>query len=398
MRTNGFALFRGPGAREKAQRAATKVQRYNRRVVLEPEPVDGEPESGNAWYLAHALEEGGAFPLVHGFAVDEVRLCSGGTLGEFSFVTSRGGHTIAGRDPLGTRALYLDQGGTCITSDHRFISQKALMLPRGGWVDLGSGDRGSALPPTRTPVRTIEEAAETLCRLLDESVARRVKGRKRVAVSFSGGLDSSIIAHLASRHAETVLCSAYTTRSGDRERTAKGASQLGLEFKAKEIGPEDAARELRALDLPFEAGPMDKALWCLYSTTSRLAAENHAEVTLLGQLADELFGGYMKYSLEAKKSEASAALMMERDVAAAAERGFVRDEQAVSRFGEVRFPFADQEVAGFAMGLPLSYKIARGERKAVLRMSASLIGLPDELARAPKKAAQYSSGILKLVE
>jgi asparagine synthase (glutamine-hydrolysing) len=141
---------------------------------------------------------------------------------------------------------------------------------------------------------------------------------------------------------------------------------------------------------------MDRALWCLYSTTSRMAAENGAGLILLGQLADELFGGYMKYSLQAKENEASAVQMMERDVAGAADRAFVRDELACARFVEARFPFADQGVAGFARSLPLSHKIRGGERKAVLRMAATKLGLPDELVRAPKKAAQYSTGLSKL--
>ena len=42
---------------------------------------------------------------------------------------------------------------------------------------------------------------------------------------------------------------------------------------------------------------MDEALWCIYSATSRLAKANGARTIILGQLADELFGGYMKYAL-----------------------------------------------------------------------------------------------------
>ena len=42
---------------------------------------------------------------------------------------------------------------------------------------------------------------------------RRVQGKGRVAVSFSGGLDSPLLAMLALRYAEVVLCSAYATGS-----------------------------------------------------------------------------------------------------------------------------------------------------------------------------------------
>ena len=221
---------------------------------------------------------------------------------------------------------------------------------------MGSGERRT-VPVDASPDLggTEEEAARQLCRLLEESVARRVSGRRRVAVSFSGGLDSSIVALLAaSGTPEVVLCSAYTEASTDHGYTARAAESLGLEHRGALIDGAEAARLVGTLDLPFAPGPMDRALWCLFSTTSRLATENGAELILLGQLADELFGGYMKYSLEARRDEASAVRMMEHDVAASADGAFIRDELACSRSLEVRFPFADEGLAGLARVLPLA--------------------------------------------
>jgi len=119
---------------------------------------------------------------------------------------------------------------------------------------------------------------------------------------------------------------------------------------------------------------------------------------LLGQLADELFGGYRKYAATAnEEGEVAAERMMRDDVRACAERGFLRDEAACSASCEVRFPYADAEIDFFAAGLPLDYKIRGGERKAVLRTAALELGLPEELAGAPKRAAQFSSGAAKLL-
>jgi asparagine synthase (glutamine-hydrolysing) len=119
---------------------------------------------------------------------------------------------------------------------------------------------------------------------------------------------------------------------------------------------------------------------------------------LLGQLADELFGGYRKYALKAQEEGPEAAeRMMREDARGCADRGFLRDEAACSSSCEVRFPYADAEVVSFADRLPLDYKIRGGERKAVLRAAAVELGLPEELAEAPKKAAQFSSGAAKLL-
>ena len=144
---------------------------------------------------------------------------------------------------------------------------------------------------------------------------------------------------------------------------------------------------------------MDKALWCIYTTTSGLAKKNRARTIMLGQLADELFGGYRKYAAKASEEGAAAAeRMMRDDVRACADRGFLRDEAACSSSCEVRFPYADQSIASLAARLPFDYKVRDGERKAVLRAAAVELGLPEELASAPKKAAQFSSGAAKLLK
>jgi asparagine synthetase B (glutamine-hydrolysing) len=46
---------------------------------------------------------------------------------------------------------------------------------------------------------TLDNAAGELQKLLEEAVKARVAGLKKVAVAFSGGLDSSIVAFLANK-------------------------------------------------------------------------------------------------------------------------------------------------------------------------------------------------------
>jgi asparagine synthase (glutamine-hydrolysing) len=89
--------------------------------------------------------------------------------------------------------------------------------------------------------------------------------------------------------------------------------------------------------------------------------------------------------------------MMEADLAGCGTRGFLRDEVACSRWIEPLFPFADRRVVGFGRGLPVAMKIRKGVRKAALREAAVQLGLPSELSGAAKKAAQYSSGVQKLI-
>jgi asparagine synthase (glutamine-hydrolysing) len=402
MQTNGFACFRGEDAPSLAEDAARRVRRYAREVLV---GVDGEfGEIGGARLsgkrevaVAFSLE-GGGFPLVHGFAGDpEARD------GEFSMAGRRDGALYGVRDALGTRGLWAvksGRGAGSIASDYRMLSGAVLVPPgttyaKGRARKRAPGGRGGAGP------LSFEEAAEALASLLDESVRRRVHGRGRVAVSFSGGLDSSLLALLASRYADVVLCSAYASGSRDESQSERAAGLLGLKLETGVLDEETLAKMSRGAELPpGDATVMDKALWCIYSTTSELAKRSKARTILLGQLADELFGGYMKYAVRAREEGARAAEeMMRKDVRACADRGFLRDEAACSASCEVRFPYADERIASFAAGLPFEYKVREGgERKAVLRAAALELGLPEELASAPKKAAQFSSGASKLLK
>jgi asparagine synthase (glutamine-hydrolysing) len=403
MRTNGFALFRGEDAPAMARDAARRVSRYRKELLVSAgegfRGLEGARLSGRKEVaLAFSLERGG-LPLVHGYAEEGAAL-----EGEFSLLgEGEAGSYYGARDALGTRGLWVvksGRGAGSIASDYRLLRAGAVLLPQGTVYAKGRARKVAGTPRRARTTPTFEEAARELASLVEDSVRRRVVGLGRVAVSFSGGLDSSILAMVAARHADVVLCSAYASGSRDEAQCARAADLLGLRLEAALLDEETVARRSGEAELPpGEATAMDKALWCIYSTTSELAKGSKARTILLGQLADELFGGYMKYAIKAREEGALAAeRTMAEDVKACADRGFLRDEAACSASCEVRFPYADGGIASFAVGLPLEYKIRNGERKAVLRAAALELGLPEELASAPKKAAQFSSGASKLLK
>jgi len=229
-------------------------------------------------------------------------------------------------------------------------------------------------------------------------VARAVGGERKVAVAFSGGLDSSMVARCAKNHVGVVACTAFAKNSLDSTRARESAKALRIDLVSTELTEKNVEDALAGIDLPFVPTLMDRSLWCLYSIVSRTAHDSGARVLLLGQLADELFGGYAKYSEALKvKGEEAAESMMNSDVREYAGRGRVRDVGACARWVEPRFPFESKDLVELASSLPVSFKIRGGVRKAVLRRAASILGVPEEEAGAAKKAAQYSSGVQKLV-
>lgn len=228
-------------------------------------------------------------------------------------------------------------------------------------------------------------------------MASLIEGRSKVAIAFSGGLDSSIIATCTKKRTAVLACSAFAERSIDSRNAKRGAEVLGIELMTSKLTPETVAGELNEINLPFQTSLMDRSLWCLYSIVSKKAVEGGAEVILLGQLADELFGGYAKYQTVLRdKGEEAARAKMGQDVTDYLTRGMARDVNACSRWLEPRFPFAGSQVVDLGKSIPVSFKIRDGVRKAVLREAARDLGVPEELVNVAKKAAQYSSGIQRL--
>jgi len=195
-----------------------------------------------------------------------------------------------------------------------------------------------------------------------------------------------------------VACSAFADGSVDSRSAGRGARIMGVELVTTRLTRETVASELKEMDLPFPTSLMDRSLWCLYSIVSKSAARGGAELIMLGQLADELFGGYAKYQEAlADSGEEEAVAMMESDVKEYQVKGMARDISACSKWLQPRFPFAEKEVVDIGRSIPVTFKIRGGSRKAVLREAAALLGVPNELVNAPKKAAQYSSGVQKIV-
>jgi asparagine synthase (glutamine-hydrolysing) len=68
---------------------------------------------------------------------------------------------------------------------------------------------------------------------------------------------------------------------------------------------------------------------------------------------------------------------------------------------ELRLPFANFQIARFAVNLPVTLKLVLpddGLRKLVLRRVAENLGLPKFIVERPKKAIQYATGVNKVLK
>lgn len=143
------------------------------------------------------------------------------------------------------------------------------------------------------PVRSEEESAEELFRLLGEAVDRRLMSEVPLGVLLSGGLDSSsIVAMLAQRSPQPVktFSIGFKEASFDESRYARLiATRYNTEHHELEVNPDigDILPGLVwSLDEPFgDASAIPAYLLAGF-------ARSEITVALNGDGADELFGGY----------------------------------------------------------------------------------------------------------
>lgn len=332
------------------------------------------------------------------------------TEGDFTFVVAKAERIIAGRDVVGTRPLYYGENSDLaalsserkalwkvgIEETHSFPPGHLALIDRHGF----KFKLGRTLAVSEPRQMTMETAAKKLQSLLQQSLKERLSGLKEVAVAFSGGLDSSIIAFLAKKTSVDAQLIHVSLEKQCETDHAKGvAEELELPIHVYTYDEADVENVVKKVVwLIEEPDPVKTSIAIPIYWTAEKTAEINLKVLLAGQGADEFFGGYKRYVddyLQHGKEKAQEAIL--NDIAEMHETNFERDFKICNYHNiELRLPFATYGMAKFATALPLEFKIERSKetlRKLVLRRAAQNMGLRRSVVDKPKKAIQYTTGV-----
>jgi asparagine synthase (glutamine-hydrolysing) len=238
-----------------------------------------------------------------------------------------------------------------------------------------------------------------LKRALYDAVTESVP-ESRVAVAFSGGVDSTLLAKICQDLGKDVgLLTVGFPGSQDVEFSKTIAKKLGLRQEIAELDHpdfQDSLKRVRQLVKCENTSHIENCIAYLY--IARLAKKTGFEVVLSANGCDELFCGYNGYRAVYDKGEAAIMEFMEAKIA----NEFTLMEEIAIVAGQsqvkVRQPFLSLKFIEFAKTMPLDQKIKSADdlmRKHVLRQAAISIGVPEESAMRPKKALQYGSSIHK---
>ena len=132
---------------------------------------------------------------------------------------------------------------------------------------------------------------------------------------------------------------------------------------------------------------------------TKLVAKDGIKVAISGQGADELFGGYKRYLQNFV--DGSLNWTLREDMSNMYHVNLERDDAcSMLNSVELRLPFLDKKLVELVLNMTDKKKIVsmhEKKKKSILRKIAFEEGLDYEIAYRPKKAAQYGTGIDKIL-
>lgn len=386
--------------------------------------------------------------------------------GEYAFVlVDKFEQTVYfGRDYFGRRSLVFNKTGqtslriTSIVPRGESFSE----LPAKGiwWLDLGQealnpfliqwSDSGALRRPvpriTRVEQCNAVFPVEEFMEKFKDAVSRRVNCsnssvKKRIAILFSGGVDSLLvasIAHLVSeasipidllnvafenqRFAKNNPDMVYYDTVPDRITGLRALDELRALFPARKWNfvrvniaraeydqwKEHVLELMRPADTVMDLS-IAIALW--FAARGRGFAEDDdafasdARVILVGMGADEQLGGYSRHRSAFEKEGRMALLEeMQMEIDRISERNLGRDDRCISDHSkEARFPFLDEDFVTYLCNLPVEAKcdlsLPRGQgEKRLLRLVLKRLGFSDPVAFLPKRAIQFGAKTAKMLD
>ena len=235
---------------------------------------------------------------------------------------------------------------------------------------------------------------DNLQNALVSAIKSQVQGED-IAVAFSGGLDSGLVAAIAKEYARSVtLYTSGKDQSYDVVMAQEMSERLGLPWLHIPLTEDNIEARLREMiSITGTSSPLTLSFELPLFFVCRTVREKYV---LSGQGSDELFAGYSKYiGLSIDELDR----MRKADLGKLISSTIPHETKVADHFGrKVLYPYMDSIVTMQVNALDLNeLKPADADhRKMLLRQVATNLGYPF-IAEKKKKAAQYGSGTMDLV-
>lgn len=233
---------------------------------------------------------------------------------------------------------------------------------------------------------------------LENAIVSAIKSQvegEDIAVAFSGGLDSGLVAAIAKDYARSVtLYTSGKDQSYDVVMAQEMSEMLGLPWLHIPLTEDNIEARLREMiSITGTSSPLTLSFELPLFFVCRTVREKYV---LSGQGSDELFAGYSKY---VGMPDDELARAMKADLGKLITSTVPHETKVADHFGrKIIYPYLDPLVTMQVNAMDLSElkPVDQDSRKMLLRKIARNLGYPF-IADKKKKAAQYGSGTMDLV-
>ncbi|MBP7263159.1 MAG: asparagine synthase [Spirochaetia bacterium] len=318
----------------------------------------------------------------------------------FALAAATEGGLLLARDRMGARPLYFgySDGDLCAATEVKALAEittDVREFPPGHYYTSSGGFcRFAEVRGVDIEEKDPDSIAKRLRSILEEAIGR-VTLADGLGVWLSGGVDSSVIASLASLSVPSLRSFVIgLPGSTDVEYGGIMARHLGIRHQAVTVSPQEL---IAALPDAIAALESFDALLVRSSVTnwlvSRIVAD-HVPAVLSGEGGDELFAGY-EYMKAIPEENLTAELGSA--VASLSNTAFQRVDRSAHAHGLVPLlPFADAAVTEYALGIPVSLKLkewnGRRVEKWILRKAVEGL-VPENVLWRPKTKFWQGTGV-----
>jgi len=323
--------------------------------------------------------------------------------GMFAFAISWQGELFLARDPLGIKPLYYGRkdGGLHFASEVKalsLITDDIREFPAGYWYHSKKGWQQfycveCSLQDGSPDFESEADAIHAIRESVQEAVHKRLMSDVPLGVSLSGGLDSSIIAMVASQETPGLHSFVVGVEDGeDLEAAQLMADELGTQHHEYIYTEKDMLEVLP--DVVYFLESFDSALVRSAIPNYMLArmASDYVKVMLTGEGADELYAGYSYLQRFETPDDLQEELIYITEALhnTNLQRG---DRMSMAHGLEARVPFLDVDSVSMALSIPPEWKLQKDGRPAKDLLRRAYKGLlPDEIVYRPKMKFSKGAG------
>jgi asparagine synthase (glutamine-hydrolysing) len=333
--------------------------------------------------------------------------------GMFSFIIWDEDKLIIGRDWVGKTPLFINESNTIVASEIKSIQkitkEPCRIIPPNSLSVLNTKTKELVIErdyffnfSNKIPnEKSIDDVSSSTRLLLEKSVKKRMIGEVPIGTCLSGGIDSSVITFLLSKHITNLK--SYTINFDENSEDLKQAilfsNEMGIELVEVKV-PRDndliKKRFLESIEIIEYPSSVQTQVCILQSFIAERMKLDGIKIAFSGEGSDESYGSYGMIRMLSKKpdwSDVRKKMFKKQHYG-----NLLRGNNTFMKYGtiELRCPFYDTDFLNFTTNL--SDELISKGKDWKLPLSNGFKELPHSIRFQEKRAFQKGTNFKDFIE